>query len=210
MNPTTPKPRFTIHNLRNEDSFCFYVYNRATQIFKKPTHLLIPHVSPDSGDVRVIEVPMTTNPVDLSEFATKEELLRNPEVMRMIQRGVLELVPFEEAEKVINTPHGRVEQDRLQSDRLNRLSGMEPPKTDDSFKSVLPPEMLATNAPGDLDMATVGVNPTISDAMTQPLANESHRAAIMRNLSPMMTDRDKQYVRSVTSDPEIRNIVSGS
>jgi hypothetical protein len=202
--------RYTIHDVRNENSFNFYVLNRATEIFKKPTHLMIPHVSPDSGDVRTLEVPMTTNPIDLSEFATKEELLRNPELMRMIQRGVLQIVMTEEAEAMLSTPHGQLEQDRMMSDRMQRLSGMEPPKTDEDFRSVLPPEMLAKNALGDLDPATMGVTPSISDAMTMPLANEAHRSAILRNLAPMMTERDRQYVRSVSSDPEIRALVSGS
>jgi len=202
-----PAKRVTIHDIREQDDHHFYVYNRTSAIFKVPTHLMLPHISPDNGDVRTLEIPMTTNPIDMSEWAPKEELLRNSELMKQVQRGTLQLVLTDDAERVLGTPHARLEQDRLEADRLQRISGQGPIEEDNSFRSVLPPEMLAKGAPGDVDPSTLGVSPKIADALTIPLANEAHRVALFRNLVPMMNDADKAFVRNKSSDPEIRALV---
>ena len=120
------------------------------------------------------------------------------------------VVPPDEAQKQLDAPHAVAEYDRLQSDRLRRLSVN--PSTGDStedeaLRRSLPPEMLPRNAPGQLDDSTEGVHPSVVEALAAKFDNETHRAALMRNLVPLMSDRDRQYVRSQTMDPEIRGLV---
>ena len=208
--PTSRRPRYTLNSVRDWDDNSLYVLNHSSKIMKKPTHLMLSHTSPDSGDTRPIEVPMTFIPIDLTEFAPKEELLRNSDLLRAIRSGLLELVPPDEAQKQLDAPHAVAEYDRLQSDRLRRLSVN--PSTGDStedeaLRRSLPPEMLPRNAPGQLDDSTEGVHPSVVEALAAKFDNETHRAALMRNLVPLMSDRDRQYVRSQTMDPEIRGLV---
>ncbi len=201
--------RLTVNDVRGFDGHSVYVLNKAMSIFKVPTHLMLPHTSPDSGDTKPIEIPMTYIPIDLSEWAPKEELVRNGELMRMVNRGILELVSPDEAEAILNTPAGRAEQDRIEADRMQRINSLPSEATDDpQSRNMVPADMLAKGAPGqDIDQETVGVKPSVAEAMNMKVSDESHRAALIRNIVPMMNERDKQYVRSKSSDPEIRGLV---
>ena len=76
---------------------------------------------------------------------------------------------------------------------------------DESFRTVMPEGTLPRGAVGDMDETTTGISPSVVEAMSS--ADDGHRASILRNLEPIMSPKDRQYVRSQTADPVIRGIV---
>lgn len=203
------KKALAVNDVRAENSDSVYVLTKASKITKVTTNLLLPHKSQQNGDVRSIEIPMTFNPVDLSSFAPKDELVRNPELLRMVHNGILQLITAEEAEERLETPEGRAETERLTAERMRRFSGQQNDMmATNDIKTVYPKDKLEKASPGDFDGSLKGISPVVVDALTNPAVEESHRASLVRNLVDRMTDADKTWVRANTSDPQIRNIVA--
>ena len=60
-----------------------------------------------------VQVPVTFVPVDLSMFATKEDVLRNPNFRRLIARNFLHIVTSESAEEFLADPSATKEHNRI-------------------------------------------------------------------------------------------------
>lgn len=76
-----------------------------------------------------VQVPVTYIPVDLTTFATKKDVLRNPNFRRLIARGFLHIVSTDSAEEFLQEPRAQKEHNRifdvLQDD--NGLDAFQPP-----------------------------------------------------------------------------------
>lgn len=68
----------------------------------------------DSGQQKIsVQVPVTFIPVDLSTFATKEDVLRNPNFRRLVARGFVHIISSESAEEFLQDPRAQKEYERI-------------------------------------------------------------------------------------------------
>ena len=68
----------------------------------------------DSGQQKVsVQVPVTFIPVDLSTFATKADVLRNPNFRRLVARGFVHIVSSESAEEFLQDERAQKEHNRI-------------------------------------------------------------------------------------------------
>lgn len=205
--------RYGIQEARLERSESIYVFNRAPRIMRKTTNVLLPHTSRDSGDTASIDIPMSSNPIDLSLYVPKDELLRNREFLNLVQRGILELVSEEDAKTILESEDGRAETERLTADYMRKMSnGVEPQKDDPgAFRTSIPPEAMAGNrAPGEVDPSLLGVSGAVVNVMNDAALNDAGKATMLRTLASngILSDADKRYIRSNTADPAIRNLAA--
>lgn len=68
----------------------------------------------DSGQQKIsVQVPVTFIPVDLSTFATKQDVLRNPNFRRLVARGFIHIISSDSAEKFLEDPRAEREYNRI-------------------------------------------------------------------------------------------------
>jgi hypothetical protein len=195
-------------DLELEDSNSVYVMTKATKLMGVPSHVLLPHKSTQGGETFVIEIPMTFVPIDLAAYAPKAELLRNPDLMRQLNNGVLILMSSEDAEHALDNDTAMHEIDRLQAVRQAKLVHTPNHVEDDmAFRAMHPDAQVPRGAPGELNVETANVQTPVVDIMENKDYSDDDRLVMLRNLLDIMTDVDKRYVRSKTRDARILAIV---
>ena len=205
------KRKYTINDARVEESERLFIFTRASKAMHINTTLVLPHTSRDSGDTHSIELPMTTNPLDLSEFAPKDEWLRNTYFLSALNKRLIELVPEDEALTILETPEGMAETERLYAERMRLMSAsLSQPVNDDIKVADFPREaMQGDGAPGQINKEMAGVSPAIASILANPEMEDSMRASMLRNHKENIgfTEADKRYIRSKVNVPLIREIV---
>lgn len=200
MIPQTLKRRLNIHDIARASSPNVYVKNRASDRNKVATILLIDHKF-SNGNVEVIHVPPTWIPQDLSLRIPKEELIGNPNFMRLVSQGNLELLETSAAEKELNTPEAIAEAERLNQAnivvRSNNVQGVE-------TRVQIPGEV---PAPGDIDVGLIGVNPSLVDALVNPEYSDINRISMIRNLVNILEEADLAYIAKHTDNPDILKLI---
>lgn len=81
---------------RNKEDSRLFVLNRSN-----PAGNINFNVTDGSGGRIVITLPLTACPVDLSNFAEKEAILKNPDFRRLVARNFIVLVDNDQAYKFI-------------------------------------------------------------------------------------------------------------
>ncbi len=71
------------------------------------------NVTDISGTRVGIRVPVTWIPVDLTNYAQKADILRNPDFRRLCAKGVLHIVDGKDANAVLREPKAQVESNRI-------------------------------------------------------------------------------------------------
>jgi len=206
------KKRYTINDARVEESERLFIYTRASKAMHTNTTLVLPHTSRDSGDTHSIELPMTTNPLDLSEFAPKDEWLRNTYFLAALNKRLIELVSEEEALNILETPEGIAESERLYAEKMRLMSAsLSQPINDDFRVADFPKEAIqGDGAPGQINKEMAGVSPAVASILANPEMEDSIRASMLRNHKENigLTEADRKYIRSKVNDPAIREIVA--
>lgn len=206
--PVSGRPR-RLHDLIEEDSPSVYVRSNATKITKKVSHVLIPHKSSQSGDTITIEIPNTFIPIDLANYAPKEELLKNPTLMKTINSGLLTLLSVEEAEAELATPAAILETQRLMAEAQRRMGATlaNEGQEDGPMRTMLTPGANPqTAASGDIDGTTAGVSAAVANLFGNAAYSDDDRVVALRNLEPTLTDTDRRYIRGRSNDARIREI----
>ena len=198
-----------LHDLLEDSSPSVYVLTNATRLTKKVAHILIPHKSSQSGDTFTIEIPSTFIPIDLANYAPKEELIRNPTLMHALNVGLLTLLRTEDAEERLNKPEAIAEVNRIIAANQKRMSSIVPEEGEENgpMRAVLNPAAAPPpGAPGDIDTETAGVQATVTN-LFGPQFSDEDRYVMLLNLEPTLTDKDRRYIRSKTNDARLRGIV---
>ena len=204
--------RYNINDARVDNNDSIFVISTASRTMNKPTSIVLPHTSKNSGDTNSIMIPMTSNPIDLSMYAPKDELLSNTEFLKLVNQGLLVLMHSDEAEAILATPNGIAESDRLKAERLKALSRHTHEEEQESYTKAFPQEMmnLEKAAPGQVDKNMMGVSPAIVSIITDKGIDDAARAPMLRTYESqgLITARDRQCVRANSSDKAIRDIVA--
>lgn len=198
-----------LHDIMEDSSPNVYVLTNATRLTKKVAHILIPHKSSQSGDTFTIEIPSTFIPIDLANYAPKEELIRNPTLMHAINTGLLTLLRTKDAEDRLDKPEAIAEINRIIAANQKRMSSIVPEegKEDGPMRAVLNPAAAPPpGAPGDIDTETAGVQATVAN-LFGPQFSDEDRYVMLLNLEPTLTDKDRRYIRGKTNDARLREIV---
>lgn len=107
------KVKFGVTTIRESekatDDSRLFVLNRSN-----PAGNINFNVTDSAGQRQVIAVPLTSCPIDLSNFAEKVSILRNPDFRRLVSKAMLVLVDNDQAEEfVTRDPRGIAETRRI-------------------------------------------------------------------------------------------------
>jgi hypothetical protein len=201
---------YTISNARKDTSESLYVLNNATRITKRPSEIILAYKS-QHGDANPIPIVRTSNPIDLSLFAPKDELLRNADFLRLVNKGMLTLLNEDDANRILSSQEGRAETERLRIKDIESMANLGKSVKDlDSEVDVLIPQELQQPALGEVDRRTLGVTPSIVSIMADTAYDDVTKATMLRNMKidDILTDKDCEYIRSKTNDTAIRRAIS--
>ena len=108
------KVKFTPRTIREAekdgaDDTRLFVLNRSN-----PAGNINFNVTDSAGERVVVTVPLTSSPVDLSNFVEKPSILRNPDFRRMVSKTAIVLIDNDEGEEFITKdPRGIAETKRI-------------------------------------------------------------------------------------------------
>lgn len=171
----------SIHYYKNDGSEHVFVYNEIDKYFpdKRKSVIIIP-----INEQEAIRVPITRLPIDLTEQATKDEILSNRQFMEMLSKRFLRICPEEEAFKARSTKEAMQELSKLAETKVVNLD-----------------EMFARNEVDVLDTQEVSqaaekleVNLTVMEVLAREDIPEEEKLSTLKNLEDTLTQKDWQYV----------------
>lgn len=187
---------------KNEKEISFYVINTSDnnqRINDKPVKAEISFpVRSANGQTTNVRIPSTWIPVDLSLQTTKEDLVKSPDVRRLINRGNLELIREEEALEILNKKEARMEMERLKKmDNVNiTVQNFAGQLTDNERSNTgLEP------AEGNID--SIEVDSLVIELFSREDINDQERYAQLINVKSRLNEKDWAYVIDVTKSEEI-------
>lgn len=100
--------RQTLPQAEKTESSSLYVLNKSNPRGN------VNFVVTDMGQQKIsVQVPVTFIPIDLTSFATKQDVLRSPSFRRLLARGFLHIVTPESAEEFLQDERAAKEHDRI-------------------------------------------------------------------------------------------------
>src|ERR1700757_1022156 len=112
---------FNVDDLRKQDRSHVYVLNNTVNTSKKKQVSAVAiTVTLPNGGPRLVQIPDTFVPVDLSMQITKEELVKSPDFLTIVNRQMIKILPDDEAESLLDDEDAQIEQQRI-TDRMNGL-----------------------------------------------------------------------------------------
>lgn len=194
---------YTINEaIKNEKEISLYVVNTSDnnqRINDKPIKAEVSFpVKSANGQTTNVRIPSTWIPVDLSLQVTKEDLVKSPDLRRLITRGNLELMREEEALEILNKKEAKMEMERLRKmDSINiTVQNFAGQLTDSERSSTgLKP------AEGNVD--AVEVDSLVIELFTREDINDQERYAQLINVKSRLNEKDWAYVIDVTKSDEI-------
>ena len=100
--------RQTLPQAEKSDSSHLYVLNKSNPRGN------VNFVVTDSGQQKIsVQVPVTFIPMDLTTFASKEDVLRSPYFRRLLARGFLHIISEDSAEEFLQDPRAEKEHNRI-------------------------------------------------------------------------------------------------
>ena len=114
----------SVEQALEESSNELYIYNMSTLIpgMESGSDINIPIVSSD-GNQRLVDIKNTFIPIKLTDFASKEDILRNPNFRSYVSRNIIKIVDSKHAVEVLKGREERRELDRLISERNSIIAG---------------------------------------------------------------------------------------
>lgn len=176
-----------MHSILDIDRFIeddkVFVKNRTKTDFNM-------HISDNQGRITLIIVPRTFIPIDLTLWATIDQLKGCQELRAALRGQVLELVDPKEAKGIINTPEGKKELERIMN-KLNVVS-------DDLLASDESSSALGVAAVGEMD----DVNDQVRDALISEDMNPDEKLAIIVALDKegSLERRDFEWIKSTATN----------
>lgn len=172
----------SIHYYLNSESAHVFVYNNSDKDpanNKKRTVLVIP-----MDERRAIQIPATPYPVDLSEQAPKEELVKNPFFMNILSKRLITICDDKEAFEVLSTPQAQSEIAKLNSNsKLSLDEVFNRPKIEVSASNVEAPKI-----------ENLDVDLTVMEAMNREDIQEAEQFGIIKNIEGSLERKDWEYI----------------
>lgn len=107
-------PSLTLSELEKNDQASVWVFNMSgIERTKMKRGIINLSVNDGIGNTMAVRVTITWICVDLTTQVTKSALVLNPEFRRLVSRGVLKIISEEEALKIVNTPEGIAETQKV-------------------------------------------------------------------------------------------------
>lgn len=196
------KAKYTIHDATRETTDTLFVRNRGTRLFKKPSIVMF-NVTDNAGEAVEVRVPDTWIPYDIAQDVPREFVLRSVVFRRFLANQILELVPPDEAEKVLLDGDARLEVDRLTAQRM-KLSAIDPTQasrtSDGEFKMITGDTKLPKGAPGEMDEEMLGVSAAVASLVKNTDYDAAERRNILRTLVDTLSKRDCEVLRESFED----------
>lgn len=178
----------SIHYYLESTSAHVFVYNNSDKDpsnNKKKTVIIIP-----MNERKAIQIPATTLPIDLTEQAPKEDLVKNSFFMDVLKSKLVTICPDEEAFKILSTPEAQFERDKLSISTRESL--------DELYKrekiEVLDSSVEAPKVEGlDVDL-------TVLEAMNREDIQPAERFSIIKNIEASLEQKDWEYIYEHSSD----------
>lgn len=169
----------SIHYFDN-DSKHMFVYNTSENYasFKgKKSVLLIP-----VNEKKTIKIPATKLPFDLTEYASKEDLVSNTYFMTLLNKKFLTICPDEEAfDKLSMNIENKVVEEESTSSSLDELFSRAPVEVKDSHIEAPAVESL------DIDL-------TVLECINREDLNDTERLQIIKNTEDTLSKKDWEYI----------------
>ena len=139
---------------------------------------------------KAIQIPATTLPIDLTEQAPKEDLVKNSFFMDVLKSKLVTICPDEKAFTILSTPEAQFERDKLSISTRESL--------DELYKrgkiEVLDSSVEAPKVEGlDVDL-------TVLEAMNREDIQPAERFSIIKNIEASLEQKDWEYIYEHSSD----------
>lgn len=186
-----------LESFRLSNNIHYYLESKSNHVFvynntdsdpannKKKTNIIIP-----MDERRAIQIPATTLPIDLTEQAPKDELVKSSYFMDVLRNRLILICPDEEALKILSTPEARSERDRLFVNQKESL--------DDIFnrqKIEVKEDNIAVPKVEGLD-----VDLNVMEAMNREDIQPAERFSIIKNIENSLEQKDWQYIFEHSTD----------
>lgn len=194
---------YTINEaIKNEKEISLYVVNTSDnnqRINDKPIKAEISFpVKSANGQTTNIRIPSTWIPIDLSLQTTKEDLVKSPDLRRLITRGNLELIREEEALAILNKKEAKLEVSRLRKmDNINI--------TVQNFAGQLTDVERSNTGltPAEGNINPVEIDSLVIELFTRDDITDQERYAQLINVKTRLNKKDWSYVIDATKSEEI-------
>lgn len=161
-----------------------YCVNTAIKVMKRATVVLLSVMSRDGREMAV-EIADTWIPIQLTAQASKDSLLNSESFRRAINRGLIELIPVDQAEEILEG-----------EDAKEEIAALNAPKVIEDIDAE--------------ESAPVRLRDLASPAVVSALELTDPGAAYRKlfRLKTIMTDHDVAYVKATSTDAKILNLLS--
>lgn len=181
--------RLTVSQAEKSDSSQIFVLNKSNPRGN------VNFVVVDAGQQKIsVQVPVTFIPVDLSTFATKQDVLRNPNFRRLVAKGFVHIISTDSAEKFLEDPRALKEHNRI-FDVLNEdndLSNFQAPISESV--NAAPPEAKTQVSQFVQNILLRASSENIDDLVVE-----------LETKLDTMSVTDVQYLMDNTSNAELKN-----
>lgn len=201
--------RLTLRDMdqNDDDLFVMNTYSRLKPDGKNRETAVInlAHVTHGNYAINIIIQP-TWIPINLSDFAPREEIVKNHHFLELVRKGVLTLVKTKEALEILEEDAAQEELERIN----NLRAGMEENTPDvvvgDIKGNVKPPELGQDPGatPGQLDMSQVndGILAAVRDVMAREGSeiSDTQRYSVVRSLLQQPDGLDEKNLRYILNE----------
>lgn len=184
----------SIHYYTNSPSEHVFVINESDKFEQnnsKKAIILIP-----LNERTTIQIPATSLPVDLTEQAPKEDLLKSSHFMYVLSKHFVKICPDDKAFEILSTPAAQKELERrfdVPKESLDSLFDRTKIKVADGAitKQVQDPE----------------INLTVLECLNREDIQANERYTVIKNMENILTKKDWQYIYD-HGDEELKTLAA--
>jgi len=175
----------------------------------EPRGLLICTINdPMSGKPQKHEFQRTWVPFCLTEMLPIEVLQKSIEIRRLISKGLLKIIPHEEAMSMLSTPEGQREYERLMQSEFSKGSRMTDRKSEmlDTEQSVAAQKITSNTNPG-VDYTQVTLHPKVQAWEMRVSVGELDGPSLMNEIrihQAEFTRQDFEFMRAGQFPSEVK------
>lgn len=201
--------KISVADLERSNIGSVYVLNRTSGQQRSDIVFTVPGINGGQGDSVV--VPSTWIPVELTIFATRQQLLNSVPFRRMVHEGHLEIISEEDAANTLSTPEAREEVELVRNQqRLTETLSGSPEMVVGNEDIVDPARKRAAQ-----QAKTGSVESTEPDAVIQQLVmrlnneeiTEGQAISTIRTMMADLTKADLQYMLENVKEKKFSRVV---
>lgn len=190
----------TIEKLRRDATGEVWVLNNTARLPNMQAGLAVISVTMNNGDPRIVRIPNTYIPVDVSQQLPKSMLIDSPDFLNAVMRRALLLIdPASAAEYFAQDIDGsQAELDRITQDLMGggRFSEAE-----------IPAGFALQEIEGEIDP---DLNIAVAEAIARDDISESELLSVVRNNMTQLGRKDFEYIVHNTNWPKVKMLAADS